>query len=110
MGTPSLVIAKVTATARFLGCHAGAYIRCHLSRLDASAYILDARTDTVTMTRSLICMHAPKMAKINDYVIVTILYFLCKWLYMVIHSKKRIVTMTQSFAIKLSCMPADERM
>ncbi len=36
---------------------------------------LDARTDTVTMTRSLTCMHAPQMA--NDYVIVTILYFLC---------------------------------
>ncbi len=54
----------------------GAYIRCHWSILDASAHILDARTDTVTMTRSRICMHAPQMA--IDNVIVTILsFFLC---------------------------------
>ncbi len=42
----------------------GAHIR---SRLDASEHIIsviiDARTDTVTMTRSFICMHAPQIAR-----------------------------------------------
>ncbi len=64
-----------------------AHIRWHLCRLDASIcscqvyfYILDmsmhVATDSVTMTHSLICIHASQIA--NDYVIVTIpFFFLC---------------------------------